>query len=185
MKYFKWFLILGGTVGLGWYIFIKDHHHRITFNSNQPVGVFYRHLLDWDQFAADDIDSVVLENNVPFNSVSHKVYVQDSIFSYRWVLEPSGTKSTKVTAYVNDEKFAFQQKWQVPFMKNNFVKRNIRNAESVARRMIENAKNFRLSEVSDTVLQPVFAAYVDLETKADTKASNMIRNIGSVMGYIN
>lgn len=186
MKYFKWFLILGGTLALGWYIFIKQHHHRITFTSNQPIGVFYRHLQDWDQYRDKQwIDSVKIISKTPFSEVIHKVYVKDSLFTYRWKLESTGEQRTKITAYVTDDENSFQQKWEVPFLANSFVKGNIRNVESVGRRMLENSKNFRLSSVTDTLLPETFSAYIELTTTADTKASNMIRNIGTIMGYIN
>lgn len=185
MKYFKWFLILVGTASLGWYIFIKDHHHRIAFSSNQPVGVYYRHILSWEEFKGSGIDSIQLVESVPFNQITQRVYVKDSLFNYRWELEPTGDLSTKVSVYVTDERNEFQQKWEVPFKKNDFVSANIRNIETVGMRMIENSRNFRLSEITDTLIPSTHCAYLELETRADTKASNMIRNIGIIMNYIN
>ena len=77
-------IFVGLTV---WYLFIKDYHYRVRFESRQPAGVLFYHISDWNAYRSEGIDSVRTISSRPFKGVTQKVYSGGSYSTFDWSIE--------------------------------------------------------------------------------------------------
>ena len=175
-------IFVGLTV---WYLFIKDYHYRVRFESRQPAGVLFYHISDWNAYRSEGIDSVRTISSRPFKGVTQEVYSGGSYSTFDWSIEALSDSTSLVTAYITDEQHSISRKLKVPFDTDGFVKRSVKDVESVATMMRVNGENFRLNPVYDTIIPAQFCAFVSVQSNLNTKASSMMYRIGDVMSWVN
>lgn len=183
----KWFFRCLGLLLLGaaiWYVFLKEYDYKVSFTTSEPTGIVFHHLLDWNSFDTSE-QAINIISRSPFYNIKQQITSGDSIFHYNWFIEPTGTSRTKVTAYITDEKNSLKQKVLVPFGKNNFVKRSIGNVKLAGDALLQKSKEYKVHGIKDTLISPLFCAYVPVASKVNEKASAMLQNIAVVMDYIN
>jgi effector-binding domain-containing protein len=130
----------------------------------------------------DDEITLVSRNN--YSEIVQRVLSGDSSFLYRWQIRKNGGDQTKITAYIKDENNGFVQKLEVPFGSNDFVKGSIGNVKTVADALKLKTEVYKVHSITDSVIQPVYCAYLPLESTVKQKASTMLSGIGVIMDYI-
>jgi hypothetical protein len=184
MRYWlKWILGFAILAAGLWYFILKDHHYQVSFRSDRPASLVYHHILDWEHFDRDDLDLKTLSKE-SYSDITQEVKVGDSTFTYHWQIEKRHPKGTKVTAFIRDEKNNFLQKISVPFGKNDFVKRSLRNTETVAKALKLKSETYKVHSIKDSVVAPVYCAYLPLSSKVESKASTMLGGIKIIMDYV-
>ena len=179
----KWILVFAILAAGLWYFFLKEHHYRVSFRSDQPASLVYNHILDWESFDRDDLQLQLLSGKA-YSEIIQQVSIGDSSFTYHWQIEKLHPQETKVTAYITDSKNKFLQKIKVPFGKNDFVKRSLRNTESVARALQLTSETYKVHSIKDSTVAPVYCAYLPLSSKVEAKASTMLSGIKVIMDYV-
>lgn len=174
-----------GIVGLGvWYFAIKKEHYQISFQTIQPTGIVYHHILEWRPESSPDITNIKVLSKVPYSMVEQRVEVGDSIFNYIWEFSKKDDTLTRVNVRIKDEKNGMVQKFQVPFMKNDFVKRSISNVKLVADVLALNRKKFKVHSIKDTVFPGSYCVYLPLKSSVANKSATMLYSIVDIMGYV-
>ncbi len=181
IKYILFLFLIGGVT---WYFAIKDYNYRVTFKTHQAPGIVYDHLIKWNNGERADNKVVTVLKQSPFFEIEQELIVGDSIFKIQWTLEKDNDSTTLVIAKIKDEKHSFIQNLQVPFYKNAFVKRSISTVKKFGEGLLQNAKNYKVSEVTKDKIPSQYCAYISLESKPQDKASIMVKNIYVVMNYI-
>lgn len=109
----------------------------------------------------------------------------DSIFNYDWNFYREDDATTKVDVKITDNNNWFAQKLQVPFSKNNFVKRSIQTVKNIGDEFVIETKKFKVHSLTDTLFEARYSIYLPLKSAVNRKASTMLYSIGDLMGYIN
>ncbi|MCK5400277.1 MAG: hypothetical protein KAJ28_01475 [Flavobacteriaceae bacterium] len=181
IKFLIVFVLLGSLI---WYFAIKDYNYRVTFKTPQVPGIVYDHIIKWNNGEGVNNKVVTVLNQSPFFEIEQELIVGDSIFKIRWTLEKENDSTTLVIAKFKDVKHSFMQNLQVPFYKNAFVKRSISTVKKFGENLLQNAKNYKVSEVTKDKIPSQYCAFISLESKPQDKASTMVKNIYIVMNYI-
>ncbi|MDX1472110.1 MAG: hypothetical protein R3213_11485, partial [Flavobacteriaceae bacterium] len=188
MKYKKSLslLLLIGLCGVLIWYFNKGYNYRISFKTPQSPGAVYSTLVNWGTLSTFAVDSAKITSKQPFEEIKQKFYMNDSVFDYMWEIEPINDSLTKVVAYVNDEANSFDQNLIVPFKKNDFVNRSIKEVKLIRDFITQLHENFKVEIVEDSIfdVSTKYCAYMPLESKINQKAGTMATNIGYIMGYI-
>ena len=180
-------IILGLLVLVGgWYFFVRDHNHRVSFESPHAPGTIYSTLKNWNIPIHTDVDSVQLIESTPYNSLSHKVFLKDSVFDYRWDIQRKNDSVTKVIAYVSDNDNFFTQNLQGIYTKNDFVKRNVEAVTHLMNSLYAHESSYKAEVLKDSTfsLKRKYCAYISLESGVFQKGNTMISNIGLIMNYL-
>ncbi len=182
-RWLKW--ILGASVlVLGiWYFLLKDYHYQVSFTSDQPQGILFHHILDWDNYKLDDKEITLVSSN-NYSEVIQRVRSDGSSFLYRWRIIKNHNNETDLTAFITDENNGFAQKLKVPFGNSDFAKGSIKNVKTVAEASKLKTEQYDVHSITDSVVQPTYCAYVALESTVRQKASTMSQGIGIIMQYI-
>jgi len=182
-RWLKWVLV-AGVLGLGiWYFLLKDYEYRVSISSDQPKGVLFQHILDWENYQLDEAEISIVSKK-KYSEIVQRVQSADSSFLYTWHLDKSSDNETTVTAYIKDENNGLVQKLSVPFSNNDFVKRSIRNVKTVAKAQKLKAETYKFHSVTDSVIAPTYCVYLPLESTVRQKASTMLQGIVTIMDYI-
>lgn len=184
-RLFKWIIGLSIVMLAVWYFAIKEEHYQVSFITKQPPGVIYNHISGWNTYAEKDITSVSIISKIPFSEIQQNVQVEDSLFSYRWKFSRKEDNKTQVTAYITDQNNGFSQKFRVPFIKNEFVKRSIKNVQNIQNELKFKTQRFRVHSITDTLFSGGYYVYLPLESTVRKKATNMLTHIYTIMDYIN
>lgn len=182
-----WTFIALVMVGvLSWHFIIKSYNYRISFITKDPAGLVYSNLLAWQAVKnMEDSSSVSIQERVPFESLTQQLSIKDSLFEYRWKIEPETDSTTRVTAYVTDLNNRWIQNLYTPVYKNEFVKRNLSVVQDLGEEWINYRDRYRVGAVEEAAVESRYCAYLTVETTTSQKARTMITNIADVMGYIN
>ncbi len=166
------------------YLFIFPYHYKVGFDTKQPPGVVFDHLRSWPEF--DERDSAFVSN---VDILMYERLVQDikqaqGRISVDWLITRESDSTTRVEGRFSAKDNALIQKLAVPFGLSYVPESSISLTQSLAKRLIENGKNFRTHGIRDTVVSSVFYAYIPVKTKEAQKAQSMLREISTVMDYI-
>lgn len=184
MKKFKWFFGVLLISVLGWYLLLKKEHYQITFETPQPPGVVYHHLLEWPIYGKADDLKIQLVEKEEYQHIAQEVRVHDSLFNYQWNIARINDSTTQVTAKIKDLQHPWTQKLQVLYTKNDFVKRSIHNVKKVGNEFLNMKKSFQVASISDTLLPSTFCTYVKVSSTVGDKATSMLKSISTVMEYV-
>lgn len=181
VKYILYVFLVGASI---WYFIIKDYNYIITFTTSQQPGIVYNHLTKWNNGESINNKVVRIIFQTPFSEIEQELIIDDSIFKINWTLKKMNDTTTLVIAKIKDEQHSFIQNLQVPFYNNAFVKRSLSIVKKFGESLIQNAENYKISEVTKEKIPSKFCAFISLESKLQDKASTMVKNIYTVMNYI-
>ena len=167
-----------------WYFIVKDYNYKVTFTTDQSASIVYEYLTKWNDDKSSNIKVISTLDQTPFYQIQQKLIVDDSFFKICWNIERKNDSTTLVTAKIKDEKHSFKQNLQVPFYKNDFVKRSISTVKKFAENLDQNGKNYNVSKVTKDIIASRNCAYISLESRLEDKASTMVKNISVIMNYI-
>ena len=183
-KVFKIILLIVLIIGGVWYFAIKDYNYKVTFSISQSPMIVYNHLIKWNK--GKGLNNKVLTNidQIPFDEVTQKLVSGDSVFKINWKLEKTNDSTTLVIAKIKDQQHSFIQNLQVPFSKNAFVKQSISIVKAFSETLIQNQKNYRLSDVTEAIIPSKNSICIAMKSTTDTKARMMSKGIITLMEYI-
>jgi len=181
VKYIIFFFVVGGCI---WYFIIKDYNYRITFSTSQQPGIVYNHIIKWSNGERINNKVATIIKQSPFSKIEQELTVGDSIFKINWTLEKKNDSTTLVTAKIKDMQHHFIQNLQVPFYNNAFVKSCLSIVKEFGESLIQNAKSYKISQITKDTIPSKYCAYISLESKLQDKANTMVKNIHLVINYI-
>lgn len=184
IKLFRIILLIAFLITGIWYFLIKDYNYKVTFSIAQSPGIIYNSLTQWNNGEMFNNKVVVTLNGTPFKEINQNLLVGDSVFKINWSLTKKNDSITTVTAKIKDTKNSFKQNLQVPFYDNAFVKQSVSAVKNFSKTLIQNEKNYKLSNVIKTKIPAQNYAYITLQSSPNNKASTMVRNIPAIMNYI-
>lgn len=184
VKFIKYALLFILLIIGSWYFFIKDYNYKITFTTTEAPGIVYNNLIKWDGGKTNSNNPFSIIKQVPFSEVKQKFVSGDTLYQIHWSLEKKNDSTTLVVAKVKDEKYSFKRNFQVIFYENPFVKKCTSIVKEFGENLIQNAKSYKVSNVSEGKTISQNCAYISLESKLEDKASTMLKNISLVMNYI-
>lgn len=177
-------LLLCIVLVLAWYFFVKKDHYTINFTYNEPPAIVLQNLKTWHRIPQPGIE-VVGKAIIHQNQYQQQLKIADSTFLYRWEFNGKGDGNTKVSVHISDLNHNLKQKLQVPFIKNDFVKRSIRTVKDVSEVFKTKARTYDVKNIQDSVRNSEYCAYISLKSTTGKKASTMLQNIALVMDYVN
>jgi len=178
-------LLLAIVVAGVWYFGLKKDHYRVSFSTKQPAAIVYNEIMKWQGNKDNGISEVAITSQQRFANIVQTVQVGDSIFNYDWHFSKKNDSTTQVEVKITDKNNWFSQKLQIPFSKNNFVKRSILNVKTVSEDFVAETKKFKVHSLTDTIFESRYCVYLPLKSAVNKKASTMLYSIGDLMGYIN
>ncbi len=167
-----------------WYVFIKNYDYQITFKSSQSPGSVYTNILGWNNFENADVKAVTTLNKKPFSEIFQQLKVNDTLIDIHWEFKIINDSTTKVIGRFKDVEHSLKQKLLVPFIKTDFVKRNLYTMETVRHSLNEFNKTYKVGSIETSNLSSKFCVYIPVECKMPEKANNMIRNVSYIMNFI-
>lgn len=172
-------------LGSVWYFFIKPSHYNISFESSSPPGVLYNHIYRWDRYASKRIDSVNNLSFKPFSEIQQQLFIEDTVYQYRWKIEKEKNQKTQVSVAITDNRNPLLQKLNLLLGKSSLKVSSIENVKNIGSELKILNDKFKVHSIKDTVISAQFCAYLSLESDINQKASAMLGNIPIIMGYIN
>lgn len=166
-----------------WYLVLKNEDYQVSFTSQQPKNLVYQHILDWERYSTEENSVIVINDSKDSDEISQSYKIGDSTFLYQWRLISEGNK-TRVTAHITDLNNSFKQRLQVPFLKNAFVKRSIKNVEEVGKAVAIKGKQFKIGSIESSTYEGSYCAYLPVTTTTEKKASAMLSTIAVIMKYL-
>ena len=182
-----WTIVAIVLVGiLFWHFLIKSYNYRISFITKDPAGLVYSNLNSWQALKGlEDSSSVIATERLAFETITQEVSVNDSLFEYRWSIQPVTDSTTRVTVYITDLQNAWIQNLYTPVYKNDFVKRSLKTVQELGSEWVDYRDRYRVGAISEGQVNSQFCAYLSVETTSGQKARTMMTNIADVMGYVN
>ena len=167
-----------------WYFVAKEEDYQVSFTSEQSKSLIFQQILDWENYSGETESVIVTNDRQPYSEISQSFKIGDSSFLYQWELNSEKNNSTKVTAHITDLNHSFKQRLQVPFFKNDFVKRSVKNVEEVGKAIAIKGKQFKLGTIERTDYGGSYCAYLPVTSSTKQKASNMLATIAIIMEYL-
>lgn len=167
-----------------WYFFLKEYHYQVSFTTSEPAGIVYHHIVDWPAYDKFELEVETI-SKAPYTTIEQHISKADSVFRYVWHIEKESDGLTKVTARITDSKNNFTQKLGIFSPSNDFVKRSIANVALVGDALVKKAEAYNVHSVKQDELPAKYCAFISLETDVNKKASTMLKNIATVMDYLN
>lgn len=175
---------IGLIIAAVWYFVLKDYNYKISFTSPQAPGIIYSSLLEWNNGENPANKAVTTLSKAPFSEIRQEVKAGDSVFTYHWIIHRKNDSVTRVTAHITDKQHSFLQKLQVPFYKNAFVRSSIATVNRVENGLKRHHTTYKVAPVTKGKFPSTYCAYISLKSALRDKAGTMIRNIGTIMGYL-
>ena len=166
------------------YLFVFPYHYKVSFNTKQPPGVVFEHLRAWPEFSAKDSVSATNTEMIFYNRLIQDIHHSSGAMSIDWSIARISDSTTRVEGRFSDKEDALNQKLRLLVGQSYLPNTSIALTESLAQGLIDKSKNFKVHRISDTVISPLFCAFVPVQTKAPLKAQGMLRQISTVMDYI-
>ena len=162
----------------------KGFNYKYSFTIDQTPSVIFDHLSKWNGIKGEKSSFIDEFQNYESKTIHKKIKVKDSIFNLKWKLKQIGDYNTKVIIYAKDELNFLKQNFLVVNNNNHFRQQSEKYVKEFAKSLIQNKKNYFLSEIEITDFPNQFSAYIELESKKEDKAKLMRENIHKVMYYI-
>lgn len=181
---FIYLVIFSLAVVLMSYLFVFPYHYKVGFTTKQPPGVVFDHLRAWPEFSHKD--SVIVDNAelLLYERLVQNIKGPEAILQVDWSIERVTDSTTRVEGRFSDLEKALSQKLRLPFGLSYVPQTSIELTQSLAHGLVEKSKNFKVDSITDTIIDPLFCAYVSVQTKEAAKAQGMLRQISTVMDYI-
>jgi effector-binding domain-containing protein len=183
---YKFFLkiLIFFTIGLILWFFFKDYNHKYSFTIDQSPRVVYDHLIRWKH----SNDSLINQINIDKHEgrkLIQEINIGNYIYRYKWNLKQIDERETKVIVKVLDIKNRLNQNLNSLDQQSNFFIINNELIKDFGQSLLQNKKNYFLSDVEISSIPPLFSAYITLESSSEDKALVMRNNIHRVMYYLN
>jgi len=166
------------------YLFVFPYHYKVSFNTKQPPGVVFNHLRAWPDFSFRDSATVVNTDFALYERLKQNIKHSEGLISVDWSIKRDTDSTTRVEGRFWAKEQALEQKLRLPFGQSYVPSTSISLTQSLAEGLIEKSKNFKVHSISDTILNPIFCAYIPVKTKESSKAQGMLSHISTVMEYI-
>ena len=166
------------------YLFVFPYHYKVGFTTKQPPGVVFDHLRAWPEFSSND--SVTVENGdlIFYEGLTQTINSSTASLTVDWSMTRITDSTTRVEGRFSATQDALSQKLGLPLGLSYVPRTSIDLTQSLAQGLVEKSKNFKVHSISDTIVEPIFCAYVPVQTKEGSKAQGMLRQISTVMDYI-
>ena len=166
------------------YLFVFPYHYKVGFTTKQPPGVVFDHLRAWPEFSSND--SVTVENGdlIFYEGLTQTINSSTASLIVDWSMTRITDSTTRVEGRFSATQDALSQKLGLPLGLSYVPRTSIDLTQSLAQGLVEKSKNFKVHSISDTIVEPIFCAYVPVQTKEGSKAQGMLRQISTVMDYI-
>ncbi len=76
--------------------------HQITFTTQQPPGVIFQHVLDWEVYGKLDSLEVQWVSKNPYEGINSTGKKNDSTFSYKWSFNRKNDSTTIVQTKIRN-----------------------------------------------------------------------------------
>lgn len=166
------------------YLFVFPYHYKVSFNTKQPPGVVFDHLRAWPEFSKKDSVVVMNSDQLLYQRLIQDISSANGSISVDWSIERVTDSTTRVAGRFTATDHALGQKLRLLLGQSYVPQTSIDLTQSLAKTLVEKSKNFKVHSISDTIIDPIFCAYIPVQTKEATKAQGMLRQISTVMDYI-
>jgi len=183
---YKFFLkiLIFFTIGLILWFFFKDYNHKYSFTIDQSPRVVYDHLIRWKHSNDSLINQIIIDKHEG-RKLIQEINIGNYIYRYKWNLKQIDERETKVIVKVLDIKNRLNQNLNSLDQQSNFFIINNELIKDFGQSLLQNKKNYFLSDVEISSIPPLFSAYITLESSSEDKALVMRNNIHRVMYYLN
>lgn len=166
-----------------WYFTIKENDFSISFRIKASKGVVFRSIQDW--FKSNDsifkkkiiyykeFENIKIESSNPSNKISynwHLIYINDSI--------------TKVNVGIKDAQNSFFNRLIIPFHNTNSKNNQTLIIKNFKEELEGFITKFKIRFEGIGTSESVYVAYINLNSKMENKASNMIKNNETLVLYL-
>ena len=183
---YKFFLkiLIFFTIGSILYFFLKDYNHKYSFTIDQSPSVVYDHLIRW-KHSSDSLVNQINIDKYEGRKLIQEINIGNYTYRYKWNLKQVDERETKVIVKVLDINNRLNQNLNSLDQQSNFFITNNKLIKDFGQSLIQNKKNYFLSDVEISSIPPLFSAYITLESSSEDKAVVMRNNIHRVMYYLN
>lgn len=157
---------------LVWYLFFKPYDYAVKFNARTFPGAINQSIKLWSYSMSD----AEIEKSDDLLQLKQTVVYNDSTFLYNWRITPLTDSTSMVQVFVTDKDHSLRNRLTYPFYHTDFEKRVKNTVVDFNEKLKQHIAKFKVSIEGLTETDPVFCAYVRLESKQIEKASGMMQN---------
>ena len=183
---YKFFLkiLIFFAIGSILYFFLKDYNHKYSFTIDQSPRVVYDHLIRW-KHSNDSLVNQINIDKYEGRKLIQEINIGNYTYRYKWNLKQVDERETKVIVKVLDINNRLNQNLNSLDQQSNFFITNNKLIKDFGQSLIQNKKNYFLSDVEISSIPTLFSAYITLQSSSEDKALVMRNNIHRVMYYLN
>jgi len=177
-------LSIGILSYLSWYFIIKPYDFTIEFTSSHSTGIVYKVLEDSYHWKSLQVSEIKNHTSIPYKKISEEIKSKNLHFKIDWEIFPIDGISSTVKVSLKDLDKPWIQRLVVPFRKTEMINLTLNYIGKINEVLDELNSQYKVSTVKETVVPEKFCLYTTLQTKAITKAEEMMKVNGTLMNYI-
>ena len=158
--------------GLVWYLFIKSHDYRVTFQAAASPGTINQTIKTWNT----TLNEAEIVEVTGLEVLKQKLQFGDSSHLYEWQLKSINDSLTKIQVYAKDQAHSLYNKINIPFSDTDFEKRTRKTLLDFNEKLTEHLNKFRVSLEGEEVFGPTYCAFIEVATNQYGKAEGMMKN---------
>ena len=155
------------------YLFIYPYDYIVRFEARTFPGTINQTIKIWNDEVGVEGEPVVQED---LYHLEQTVRAGDSVYAYRWDIEPLTDSTSRVTAKIRDRDHSLMNKLAVPFGGSAVEGVSKKSVRDFAERLNTHIGEFRVTIEGEAELPGTFYAYVHVKTDQHHKAGGMMDN---------
>ena len=155
------------------YLFIYPYDYIVRFEARTFPGTINQTIKIWNDEVGVEGEPVVQED---LYHLEQTVRAGDSVYVYRWDIEPLTDSTSRVTAKIRDRDHSLMNKLAVPFGGSAVEGVSKKSVRDFAERLNTHIGEFRVTIEGEAELPGTFYAYVHVKTDQHHKAGGMMDN---------
>lgn len=168
-----------------WYFGFKKSDYTIHFKTKAATGTVYSGVLDWfETYKKTDTLTYKVVNHTLYNSLEVELTKSGSTFLYTYDIEPINDSVSDVTVSISEKGKGFYNKLTAPFFPTTFKNKQVELITNFRDGLKDHLSKLKVKLSGKKSSEPVFVAYINLNSIQEEKAQTMIMNDHFITTYL-
>ena len=178
-------LIVLFSIGLVWYLLIKESDYTITFKVKSSTGTIFQGINEWTSMQSKKHNEkyTILEKS-NFDFIKQEMKKGNSQFEYVWNIETVNDSTTKISVGIKEINHSLYNRLTAPFFSTKFKTDQIDKITNLKEEFENHIKTFKVKIDGVGSSPEAFVAYINLKSVMQEKAQTMIGNDNIITGFL-
>lgn len=178
-------VIIGLSLVLGWYLFVKESDYCITFKAKAATGTVFQGIQEWSitqQKSKNESYTILEKRN--FDFIKQQMKNGNQEMEYTWNMESINDTMSTVSIGIKDLNHSLYNRLTVPFFSTKFKTDQIEKIKSFKLGLEDHINDFKIRIDGEKASKEMYVAYISLKSVLQEKAQTMIQYDATIAGYL-